>query len=74
MSDAPDLLTEIESFARRVGLAPATICRKAVGAGHLPGRLRSGGECLPRTARRLRQWMAENPDGGRGERQEDRAA
>tara|TARA_B100002003_G_scaffold227027_1_gene234295 strand:+ start:2451 stop:2666 length:216 start_codon:yes stop_codon:yes gene_type:complete len=55
------LLDEIETYCRSTGLSPSTVCLRAAGNGHLPKRLQSGGECLPRTMEKVRAYMRENP-------------
>lgn len=58
---ADDLLGAITAYAAAVGLSPSTICLRAVGNPHLPKRLRAGGQCLPRTADKVRAYMKANP-------------
>ena len=52
-----DLLRDIESAARKLGLAPSTMCRLAVNNGDLPRRLRSGKTVSLETASRLTAWI-----------------
>ena len=55
--DRKQIIAEIERHSLLTNLAPATICDRAVGNSRLFKRLLEGGECLPRTARKLRAWM-----------------
>lgn len=55
-----ELISEIEKFAERHGIAPATVTVRAVANSRLYHRLKAGGSCSMRTADRLRQWMADN--------------
>ncbi|WP_417585087.1 hypothetical protein [Pelagibacterium sp.] len=54
-----DLLTEIDDFLEQTKMADTTFGRKAVNDGKFVARLRDGGECLPRTATRARNFIQE---------------
>ena len=56
---AADLIAEIETFADRHGIKPATVTSAAVGNSRLHARLRGGGSCTLDIAARLRAYMAE---------------
>ena len=62
-----DLITAIEEFAARRGIAPATVTSRAVSNSQLYARLKSGGSVTMRIADRLRSYMetqeAETPEG-----------
>lgn len=55
------LIDEIDAYCSRTGLSASTVCLRAVGNAHLPARLKAGGQCLPRTADRVRAYMRDNP-------------
>jgi len=57
-----DLIQEIEAFAARRGVAPATVTSRAVGNSRLYSRMKSGGGCTLAIAERLRAWMAKYDD------------
>ena len=48
-----------ESAGRRI--EESTFGRFAVNDGKLMARLRAGNEIMPKTERKIRQWMADNP-------------
>lgn len=52
-----DLIAEIEAFAARHGLAPATVTSRAVANSRLYGRMKAGGGCNVMVAERLRAFM-----------------
>lgn len=52
------LLSEIESYASKHGIAPATVTSRAVGNSRLHKRLCEGGSCTLGVADRLRQFMS----------------
>lgn len=52
------LLTEIESFLAKSGMAATTFGQKAVHEWRLVERLRDGGDVTTRTAERIRAFMA----------------
>jgi hypothetical protein len=51
------LLSEVEAFAARVGMTPATFGLKAMNDGKFVKRLRAGGRCWPETAERALRFM-----------------
>lgn len=53
-----DLITEIQSFAARHGIAPATVTSRGVGNSRLYARMLAGGGCNLIVAERLRSYMA----------------
>lgn len=53
-----DLLQEIEDFALRHGIAPATVTSRAVSNSRLYARMKAGGGCNVIIAERLREYMA----------------
>lgn len=55
--ETKDLIALIDQAAADLKRAPSTICREATGNGHLYERLKDGRECLPSTARRLREHI-----------------
>jgi len=59
--ESRDILKAIDAYSEASGLQPSTICQYAVFNGRLYRHLLDGNECLPRTARRLFQWMEDNP-------------
>lgn len=68
-----DLLADVMRYSRAVKLSPSTVCLRAVGNPHLPKRLEAGGQCLPRTADRVRAFMVANPPKEDGSEQEQAA-
>jgi hypothetical protein len=56
-----ELLTEIEVFAARHGIAPATVTSRAVSNSRLYQRMKSGGGCNVIIAEKLRAYMAATP-------------
>ena len=52
------LISEIEAFASRNGIAPATVTSRAVGNSRLYHRLKDGKSCTLGVAERLREFMA----------------
>jgi hypothetical protein len=58
------ILAAIDDYAARSGLTRGTICQYALKNNRFYDRLASGGECLPRTARRLLTWIENNPPSG----------
>lgn len=73
MSERDALLAEIEAYAEQSGLRPSTICLRAVGNGHLYGRIRVGGDCSTGVAARIRKYMRDNPPEPRRKRAPARA-
>lgn len=57
-----DLLTEIDDFLARAKMADTTFGLKAVNDGKFVSRLRDGGECLPRTATRARNFIHQHSE------------
>lgn len=55
------LLSEIDAYCARSGTAPSTLGRRAVSDPNFVARIRGGGQCLPRTADKVRAWMQANP-------------
>lgn len=53
------LISEVEAFAERRGIAPATVTSRAVGNSRLYARLKAGKSCTLEVAERLRLYMAE---------------
>lgn len=58
------LISQIEEFAQRRGLAPATVTSRAVGNSRLYSRLRAGGDCTTTVAERLVRWMDQQEAAG----------
>ena len=62
-----DIISVLDKFRADYGLAPATVCGRAVGNTRLYERLASGGDCTRRTAEKLVGWVndyrAANPAG-----------
>lgn len=66
-----DLLAEIRAYCAAVQAAggriqPSTFGNYAVGDARFVARLEAGGQCLPRTMARVRQYMAKHPPQQRG--------
>lgn len=57
-----DLIQEIEDFAARHKLAPATVTSRAVGNSRLYHRMKAGGGCNVIIAERLRNFMLSMAD------------
>lgn len=51
------VISRIEEFCRRSGLAPATVTVRAVGNSRLYGRLKAGGDCTTAVAARVLAWL-----------------
>lgn len=51
------LLTEIDKFLERSGMAESTLGQKAIREWRVVQRLRDGGDVTTRTAQRLREFM-----------------
>ena len=60
MDDAETLLSEVEAYCRRAGLAESTFGRRAVNDGKFVRRVRAGGGVTPKTAKRARAFMAKH--------------
>ncbi len=61
MADATDLITEIEDYCRRQGIAESTFGRRVVNDGKFVGRLRGGGGLTTKTAARVRAFIEDKP-------------
>lgn len=57
------MIIEIDRYCRRTGTIPTALCKVAVGHSNLWHKLRAGAELHDETIAKLRQAMAENPDG-----------
>lgn len=55
------IIKAIDDYCAASGLKPTTVCVYALKSQHLYDRLRAGGECLPRTAKKLLAWIEANP-------------
>lgn len=55
------ILKAIDDYAAQSGLTRGTICQYALKNNRFYDRLSGGGECLPRTAKRLFDWIEKNP-------------
>jgi hypothetical protein len=60
MTIALELLDEIIEGAQAIGIAPTTLCQKAVRNGALIGRLEKGGGVNSRTIEQIRAFIAAN--------------
>lgn len=56
-----EIISEIEGYASRAGLSPATVTSRAVSNSRLYDRMKAGGSCSLKTAGRLRAYMLANP-------------
>jgi hypothetical protein len=54
------LLHEIHLAARSMGIAPSTLCHRAVKSSKLPNRLAGGGTVTLATAEAIRNWIKKN--------------
>lgn len=61
MSETQILLSEIDDFLRRTGMAATTFGQKSVRNWKIVDHLRSGGDTGLKTAARIRAFMAEYP-------------
>lgn len=52
-----ELLKEIKKFCSAVGVAKSTFGRMAVNDGKFIARLENGGQCLPSTEQKVRDFM-----------------
>ncbi len=57
------LISRIESYAKRHGIAPATVTSRAVGNSRLYHRLKAGGGCTIDVAERIWAYTAPNGNG-----------
>ena len=55
------LLTKIKAYCAAAEMKPSVFGLKAVNDGKLVSRLEAGGECLPRTSKKVATFIAENP-------------
>lgn len=63
MSPEQQLLAEIESYCAAHGIAPSTLCQKAVKNSNLPDRLRAGKGVTVRIAQQVRAFIqADQPE------------
>lgn len=56
-----DLISEMEAYAKRAGISPATVGRNAGQGGTFYGRLRKGCRAWPETIEKVRAYMRANP-------------
>ena len=56
-----DFLNEARIYSTARGISLTTLGVYAVSDSRLFARLEAGGECLPRTVRRVRLYMSNNP-------------
>jgi len=56
-----ELIQQVDEYCEAAGLAPATLCRKAVGNSRLYKNLVEGKGCTLRVAAKLREFIADNP-------------
>lgn len=62
--DETNLITQIEGASERLKLSTATICERAVGNSRLYLRLKAGGGCTLKTAKRLAAYIEANRTAG----------
>lgn len=55
------LLQQIEEYLEASDISPSSFGRAAMNDPGFVFRLRSGGESLPKTVKKIRAWMAANP-------------
>lgn len=55
------LISNIEDFAKRMNIAPATVTSRAVGNSRLYHRLKAGKSCTLDVAERIHAFIADNP-------------
>lgn len=51
------VISRIDEFCRRRGVAPATVTGRAVGNSRLYARLKAGGDCTTAVAARVLAWL-----------------
>ena len=73
MDDMHALMREMRDFAARAGISVATLSTRAAGDGKFYGRLEAGAEALPRTVRKVREWMRVNEHMARTSARRDRS-
>lgn len=54
-------ISEIEAYAKARRIKASTVTFYAVGDNSLIRRLQTGGQCLPRTMDRVRNYISQNP-------------
>ena len=77
MTTSHDILALIRAEAARIGIAPSTLCQRAVRNAGLVRRLESGKSVTVDVAARLKSWAAQQPSGsgnGRKSSQGDEVA
>ncbi len=60
MTVTSDLLNEIKKGAKTLGIAPTTLCQRAVSHGGLIRRLENGGRVTLETAEQIRAYIEAN--------------
>lgn len=60
MSSAMEFLQEIKRAAQQMGIAPSTLCQKAVRAGGLVRRLERGGNVTLQRVDQIRAYIRDN--------------
>jgi hypothetical protein len=60
MSTSADLLREIKDAAEAIGIAPTTLCQRAVRHGGLVGRLEMGGRVTTDVVDKIRAYIEAN--------------
>ena len=58
MSESLKLLREIKDGAKALGIAPTTLCQRAVNNGHVVARLKGGNSVTLETAAKIRAYIA----------------
>lgn len=65
MTDAQNLITEIENAATSLGIAPSTVGERAGQGGRFYARLKEGRRVWPETANKVRTWISKETSKGR---------
>lgn len=74
MTTSHDILALIRAEAERIGIAPSTLCQRAVRNAGLVRRLEAGKSVTVDVAARLKSWAADQPsDSGNGRKPRDGA-
>jgi hypothetical protein len=60
VKDETILLREIKEAAHVIGIAPTTLCQRAVKNGALVQRLEDGGTVTAATIRKIREWISKH--------------
>ena len=60
MSESLKLLREIKDAAKDMGIAPTTLCQRAVQNSALAGRLKKGASVTLKTSERIRAYIAKH--------------